>query len=162
MSWFRPSSILDRVFEGGVLLKGATGLAEFLSGVALLFVDPSSIHSLLVLLTQKELTEDPNDRIANFLLNSTSHLGTSVTGFLIAYLWVHAAVKLTAAIGLLRNQMWAYPFSLISLGLLTAYQIVSLIVRFNFGIFLLTVLDIGILLLIVREYAKHRTDSSPA
>ena len=156
VSWFRPSSILDKVFEGGIVLKGIMGMAEFLGGFALLFVDPASIHTLLVVLTQKELSEDPNDRIANFLLDSTSHLDTGVTGFVIAYLWVHAAIKLTSAIGLLRNQMWAYPFSLITLGLLVVYQSVSLAARFSAGMFLLTLFDIGVLWLIAREYAKVR------
>ncbi len=162
MSWYRPSSVLDKVFEGGIVLKGISGLAEFLGGLLLLFTDPASIHAFLVVITQKEITEDPSDRIANFLLHSTSHIDTGAKAFAVAYLWVHAAVKLTAVVGLMRNKMWAYPFSLITLGLLTAYQAVSLVAHFSVGLFLLTLFDVFILWLIRREYAKVRHPTTEA
>jgi uncharacterized membrane protein len=73
------------------------------------------------------------------------------------YLWLHAAIKLTAVVGILRNLLWAYPFSLISLGLLMLYQVYSMVVRFSVGMFLLTVFDVFILWLIWREYGKVKT-----
>ena len=136
--------------------EGHFRAAEFLAGLLLRFTDPASIHAFLVAVTQKEITEDPSDRVANFLLHSTAHIDTDAKAYAVAYLWVHAAVKLTAVIGLMRNKMWAYPFSLITLGLLTAYQAVSLVVRFSVGLFLLTLFDVFILWPIRREYAKAR------
>lgn len=139
------------------MLKGLSAAFEFLGGLLLFFFDPSVIHDFLVAVTQKELIEDPNDKIANFLLNSTKDLGASSKTFLIIYLWIHAAVKLVAVVGLLRNQMWAYPFSLITLGILTLYQIYHIIfVKFSIGMILLTLFDIFVLWLIWREYEKKR------
>src|SRR6266571_1505296 len=107
MSWYHPSTILDKVFEGGILIKGVTGALEFIGGLLLLFVNPASIHRLLVIATQSEIVEDPHDKLANFLLHTTQHLNVGNKNFAIAYLWIHAAVKLTAVFGILCNQLWA-------------------------------------------------------
>jgi len=75
----------------------------------------------------------------------------------VAYLWVHAVIKLVAVIGLLRNKLWAYPFSLVTLGLFMVYQMVSIVVRPTFGMIFLTVFDAFVLWLIYREYLKNRS-----
>ena len=160
MSWYHPSSILDKVFEGGIILKGISGSLEFIGGALLFFVSPASIHDFIVFITQKELLNDPHDVIANLLLTSTQHLGGSQT-FLIIYLWIHATIKLIAVIGILKNQLWAYPFSLITLGVLMLYQIYHIVfVSPSIGMILLTVFDIFILWLILREYKIVRKTQS--
>jgi uncharacterized membrane protein len=156
MAWYRPASVLDKIFEGGILLKGASGVLEFLAGVLLVFTSPDAIRSFLAFLTQREIAEDPNDTLANLILHSAEHFNSGNKTFAIAYLWIHAAVKLTAVVGILRNQLWAYPFSLIALGVLMLYQVYSMVVKFSVGIFLLTVFDVFILWLIWREYGKVR------
>jgi len=160
MSWYHPSSLLDKVFEGGIIIKGVTGLLEFLGGLLLLFVTPAQIHQLIALVTQRELLEDPHDRVANLLVQATSHFSSGGQAFAIAYLWIHATIKLIAVIGILRNQLWAYPFSLITLGVLMVYQLYSIVfVRLSVGMILLTVFDVFILWLIWREYGKVRAGS---
>ncbi len=156
MSWYHPSTILDKIFEGGIILKGLSGLAEFLSGLALLFISPDNMQRFLAFITQRELAQDPNDKFANFLLHSADHIGSSSRTFIIAYLWIHAIIKLIAVIGILKNKLWAYPFSLITLGALMLYQVYSIIVRVSIGMVLLTVFDVFILWLIWREYGKAK------
>lgn len=156
MSWYRPSSLLDKIFEGGIILKGISGALEFLGGIFLIFVDPASIHRFLAFVTQREIVEDPQDKFANLLLHSTEHFNTGSKTFAIAYLWLHAGVKLIAVIGILRNKLWAYPFSLITLGLLMLYQIYSISVKFSIGMLFLTIFDVFILALIWREYGKAK------
>ena len=158
MSWYHPNSLLDKVFEGGIIIKGVTGLVEFLSGLLLFFVSPATMHQFITFLTQRELLEDPHDKIANFLVHSTQHIGTGSKTFLIVYLWIHAIIKLIAVIGILKNQLWAYPFSLITLGLLMLYQLYTIFfVKASVGMILLTIFDVFILWLIWREYGKVRT-----
>ena len=123
MSTFHPTSLLDKIFEGGIIIKGITGALEFIGGLLLFFVSPSSIHNFVTFLTQQERLEDPHDKIANILLHSTQHISTGGRTFAIAYLWLHAVIKLIAVIGILKNQLWAYPFSLITLGSLMVYQV---------------------------------------
>lgn len=159
MSWYRPSSSLDKIFEGGIILKGLSGLSELIGGLLLLFISPQVMHNFIVFITQRELIEDPHDKIANLLLAVTQHFGQGSRQFLIVYLWIHAAIKLIAVIGILRNKLWAYPFSLVSLGLLMIYQVYSILVHISIGMILLTIFDIFILALIWREYGKLRLSS---
>ena len=107
MSWYHPSSLLDKIFEGGIILKGVTGGLEFLGGLFLFFVDPATIHRFLTFITQREIVEDSHDKFANLLLNSTQHFNAGNKTFAIAYLWLHASIKLIAVIGILRNKLWA-------------------------------------------------------
>jgi uncharacterized membrane protein len=68
----KPKDTLDRVFEFGIIAKGLNGLAELVGGLLLLFVTAGSIYNLVALLTQGELSEDPHDVIAHYLLH-TAH-----------------------------------------------------------------------------------------
>jgi len=162
MSWFRPASLLDKVFEGGIVLKGISGALELLGGLLLVFVTPAALSGFLAFLTQREIAEDPHDRFATYILHSADHFNSGNKAFAIAYLWIHAAVKLIAVIGILRNKLWAYPFSLVTLGLLMLFQLYSISVRFSLGLALLTLFDVLILWLIWREYAKVRSALSAA
>ena len=157
MTWFKPTSLLDRLFETSLILKGLSGLAEFIAGLLLFALDPNRIQKFISLIMQRELLQDPNDSVANWLLNFTEHLSQSSHVFLITYLWVHAAIKLTAVIGILRNQTWSYPFSLITLGALMIYQIYSILfVKASTGMILLTAFDIFVIWMIWQEYLKVR------
>ena len=165
MSWYHPTSLLDKIFEGGIIIKGCTGVLEFIGGLLLLFVSPAQMHEFVVLVTQRELLEDPHDRVANLLLQATTQFSSGGQAFAIAYLWIHAAIKLVAVIGILKNQLWAYPFSIITLGLLMVYQLYSIVlVKLSIGMILLTVFDGFILWLIWREYGKvkNASEKSPA
>ena len=161
MSWYHPSTILDKVFEGGILIKGISGALEFLGGALLFFFSPAAIHNFIVFITHRELLTDPHDKIANLLLVLTQHIGDGGRTFLIVYLWIHATIKLIAVIGIMKNQLWAYPFSLITLGLLMLYQVYSIVfVSLSIGMILLTVFDVFILWLIMREYKIVRKNLS--
>ena len=83
MSWYHPTSLLDKVFEGGIIIKGLTGLLEFIGGLLLLFVSPDQMRQFVTVITQRELLEDPNDRVANLLLHATSHFSAGGKTFLI-------------------------------------------------------------------------------
>lgn len=157
MSWYHPSSLFDKIFEGGIILKGIDGALEFLGGLLVLFVSPVALHNFIAFVTQRELLEDPHDKIANLLVDATSHYAAGGRTFLVAYLWIHAVIKLVAVVGILKNWLWAYPFSLIGLGLLMLYQIYTIFfVKVSTGMVLLTAFDVIILGLIWREYGKVR------
>lgn len=157
MAWYHPRNLLDKIFEGSIIIKGIGGLLEFIGGLLVFFINPTQIHNFIALITQRELLEDPRDIIANLLTQVTSGITADSRTFIIAFLWVHASIKLIAVIGLLRNQLWAYPFSLITLGLLMIYQMYDIIfVKISVGMILLTIFDIFILWLIWQEFQKVR------
>lgn len=157
MAWFKPNSWLDRLFETSLVIKGISGFIELILGLLLYSFEPTSVEKYIKLITQREMLQDRNDQVANWLLNFTEHLSQSSHVFLIVYLWIHAAIKLTAVLGILRNKTWSYPFSLITLGGLTVYQIYSIIfVKLTLGMFLLTAFDIFVIWMIWQEYRKVR------
>lgn len=158
-SWFKPKNLFDKVFEYGILIKGLDGLIEAATAVALIFLSPNRLQGLVVLATHRELAHDPSDFISNFLIHSSQHFTNSARLFFIAYLAVHAAVKIVSVVGLLRNKMWAYPFALITLGALTLYQVYDIIFGTgSFFVILLTVFDVAILALIWREFQKVKVE----
>ncbi len=155
--WFHPRSLFDKFFSAGIIIKGIDGLIELIAGLVLLFVTPASINRLAVFATHRELAGDPNDFIANALLHASNSFTNGGRIFLIVYLWIHAAIKLVAVIGILKNQLWAYPFSLITLGLLTLYQVYDIIfVRISPVMVTLTIMDVVILWMIWEEYIRIR------
>ncbi|MGH7241543.1 MAG: DUF2127 domain-containing protein [Candidatus Saccharimonadales bacterium] len=157
MSWYHPSSLFDKIFEGGIILKGIDGALEFLGGLLVLFVSPTTLHNFIAFITHRELVEDPHDKISNVLIHATNHYAAGGRTFLVIYLWIHAAIKLIAVFGILKNWLWAYPFSLISLGILMLYQAYTIFfVKASMGMILLTIFDMLILWLIWHEYGKIR------
>ena len=72
---FTPKDWLDRLFQIGIIVKGLNGLAELVGGLLLLFATPGSIHHLVVVLTQGELSEDPDDIVARCLHTRTDSPG---------------------------------------------------------------------------------------
>jgi uncharacterized membrane protein len=159
-SWFKPQGVFDKVFEYGILIKGVDGLIELLTSIALIFLSPRRLQVLIELATHRKLAHDPDDFISNFLIHASHQFTNSARLFFIIYLAVHAAIKLISVFGLLRNKMWAYPFSLIALGALTLYQVYDII--FGSGSILiigLTVFDVAILALIWREYQKVKNNT---
>jgi len=88
-------SLLDRTFTISIILKGLDGVIEMIGGLLLLVVSPDSWHNLAIDVTRHELSQDPNDYIANHLLHASGDLNqTRVFGAL--YLLTHGAVKMGA------------------------------------------------------------------
>jgi uncharacterized membrane protein len=114
---------VHQIFEISVLLKGAHALIECTGGLALAFISTSTITGLVNALTQEELIEDPNDFVAGHLLNLAQNFTVSTQHFYAFYLLSHGIVKIFLVVGLLRKKLWAYPASLVVLGLFIAYQL---------------------------------------
>lgn len=157
MSWYHPKNLLDDVFEGGIILKGIGGALEFIGGLLLIFIKPEQIHHFVFFITKGGILMDENHRIMNHLFTGMLHISAGDEKFAIAYLWIHAAIKLIAAIGILKNKLWAYPFSLITLGIFALYQIYSMIfIKFSIVMLLLTIFDLFVLWMIFYEYGKNK------
>jgi uncharacterized membrane protein len=150
----RPS-LLDRIFDISLILKGLDGLLELVGGVLLLLVSPAQLTNIVIWLTQHELSQDPKDFIATHLLAYAHTLSTSVTLFAAAYLLVHGIVKIVLVVALLKEQLWAYPWLIVFLVLFILYQIYRLILHVSVGLIALTLFDCFIVVLTVLEYRKH-------
>ncbi len=163
---------LDKTFKIGLILKGLDGILEVIGGVLLLFVSPDAINHLARVLTAHELSEDPHDLIANYLLHTTAHLGRGTTIFGAIYLLSHGIAKIVLVALVLRDKLWAYPWLIGLLLAFIAYQLYRITaVHFSIGLTLLTIFDAFLVWLTWREYRakrarRHQTraraaDSSP-
>ena len=148
---------LHRTFEIGMVLKGLDGVLEVAGGILLLVVSPQAIAHLVHALTAHELSEDPHDLIARYLLHSTGHLTTSSTLFGAIYLLSHGAAKVVLVGLVLRDKLWAYPWMIALLLAFIGYQLYRITaVRFSVGLTALTVFDIALVWLTWREYQTKR------
>jgi uncharacterized membrane protein len=153
---FRPKGWLDRVFEVGIVLKGLDGLAELVGAALLLLVGPAGLHHWVVVLTQGELSEDPDDVVAHLLLRTSSGLDGHAVLFGAAYLLVHGLVKVVLVIALLRNRLWAYPWMVGVLLAFIAYQLYRIALSPGVGLVALTAFDALVVALTWREWRVQR------
>jgi uncharacterized membrane protein len=154
----RPvSPALDKTFKISLVLKGLDGILEIIGGILLLFVSPHAIQHIVRTLTAHELSEDPHDLIARYLLHSTSHLNRGLTIYGAIYLLAHGLAKVVLVGLVLRGKLWAYPWLIGLLGAFIAYQLYQITaVRFSVGLTALTVFDAALVWLTWREYRARR------
>jgi len=153
---FKPKDWLDRVFEIGIIAKGLDGVVELVGGLLLLFVNPGGIHHLAAVITQGELSEDPHDVIAHYILHTANGLTGSAIFFGAIYLLAHGAVKVVLVIALLMNKLWAYPCMIVVLLIFIGYQLYRIALDPSAGLIALTVFDAVIVTLTWREYRRQR------
>jgi uncharacterized membrane protein len=140
------------LFRIGVVIKGLDGALEAAGGFALLFTSTAALRNLVDWLTQGELQEDPDDFVANHLVDFFHHLSLNTKHFASVYLLTYGLAKVGLVAGLLRGKLWAYPVALIVLGLFLCYQIYRLSHTHSPGLGLVSLLDLVILALIWRDY----------
>jgi uncharacterized membrane protein len=117
------SPVLDRTFKVGLVLKAADGVLEIVAAALLVFISPSAIERLAHTVTAPVLGEDPPDRLANYILRTTAHLGSGTTFFGAIYLLGHGISKVILVALVLRNRLWAYPWLMGLLGVFIGYQL---------------------------------------
>jgi uncharacterized membrane protein len=151
------SKALDRTFEVGLILKGLDGVLEVTGGLLLVFVSPHAIARLARVLTAHELSEDPHDLVARYLLHTTGHLTGSATAFGAVYLLSHGIAKVVLVALVLRHKLWAYPWLIALLAAFIGYQLYRITaVRFSWGLTALTIFDLALVWLTWREYQARR------
>jgi uncharacterized membrane protein len=139
------------------LLKGLDGVLEVVGGILLLFLSPQAIAHLVRVLTAHELSEDPHDLVARYLLHTTAHLHHGTTLFGAIYLLSHGAAKIVLVALVLRGKLWAYPWLIGLLLAFIAYQLYQIAaVHFSAGLTVLTVFDAVLVWLTWREYRAKR------
>jgi uncharacterized membrane protein len=146
--------IVHLLFDVGVIGKGVDGVLEILGGMLLLFLSPQRISAIVRILTAHELSEDPNDFVAHFLVRSFHHLTGDTKLFGAVFLLWHGAVKVALVWALLRKQWWAYPVAMTAFALFVVYQLYRFTHTHSIWLIALSVLDVSIILLTWLEYRR--------
>ena len=158
MKLFKPTSLLDKFYEVGILIKGIDGAFELIGGLFLLVVPRSDILHITSSLTRNELANDPHDFFARHIVQAGHALAGGSHWFAALFLLTHGIVKVGLVTALLLQKLWAYPWALGALGLFLVYQIYLLAVRPTFSMWFLSILDAVIIWLVWREWRKVRAD----
>ncbi len=144
---------IRQIFRWSLWLKFADSLLEVFGGLALAFIGNQGILRLAEAVTKSELLQDPSDRIANFLLHAAQRFSVDQQTFAAFFLLSHGLVKLVLVVAVLIGFSWAYPAFMAALAVLIAYQTYRLVaLGFSTALFLLTVLDVVVLVLAWHEY----------
>jgi uncharacterized membrane protein len=144
------------LFDVGIIGKGIDGLLETIGGTLLLFVRPEQIGRVVRLLTQHELSEDPNDVIAGHLLHAAQHLSADVQIFGAIYLLTHGIIKVGLVAALLRRQFWAYPSAILAFLLFLVYQLYRYSHTHATWLLALSVVDVFVIVITWLEYRRLR------
>jgi uncharacterized membrane protein len=140
-----------------ILLKGAGSLVEVVAGLLAVFIPVSTFTNLILRYAEGELAENSSDFIATQLTHLAQQLSVAGGTFIALYLLSRGLIKLLLIIALLKNQLWAYPASLVVLGLFVVYQCYQLVTSFSFLLVALTVFDLIVMWFIWKEYEVVRS-----
>jgi uncharacterized membrane protein len=144
--------VAHRAFNIGIVIKGLDGLLELVGGGALLLTSQPAILHVVALLTRRELIEDPHDVLANHLWHLAQQLSLDTRHFAGIYLLAHGLVKIGMVASLLRGLRWSYPVAVLLLMAFIGYQGHRLFHQPSLLLALLTVIDVTVTCLIVREW----------
>ncbi|MEN6336195.1 MAG: DUF2127 domain-containing protein [Phycisphaerales bacterium] len=148
------SRLAHWAFWLGILFKAADGLLETFGGFVLLAVSNQTMLSVVYWLVAPELAEDPNDWLANHLLEWTIRLSANAKVFAIVYLLVHGIVKIVIVTAIWLGQLWAYWFAGVVFSLFVIYQVARFAVTHSSMMLLLTAVDLVVIVLLPPEYKR--------
>lgn len=158
MKLFKPTTLLDKFYEVGIIIKGIDGAIELIGGLLILLIPRTDILHITSSLTQNELSNDPHDFFANHIVRAGHALAGGSHWFAALFLLTHGIVKVGLVTALLLQKLWAYPWALGALSLFLVYQIYLLAVRPTLSMWFLSILDAVIIWLVWREWQKVRLD----
>ena len=145
-----------RIFELGLLIKGVDAVIEIVGGFFVWFVNKAYIVTFILNVTRPELSDDPKDYLANFIVNTASAFSTSSQNFFAIYLVVHGFIKVFLIVGLFRRKLWAYPVSIFIFTIFIIYQFYEYYLNGSPWLLFLIFFDILIVLIAVYEFIVRR------
>ena len=151
---------IRRAFEVSLVLKGFFALLEIIGGITAYFVTQDLLLKVIMAITQNELRRDPEDLIANFLLQTAQDFSIGAQHFTAFYLLSHGATKMFVIVGLLRKKLWYYPLAIVLFGLFVAYQLYRFSFTHSPWLLVISLLDLVVIVLTWHEYRfmrRHRS-----
>ncbi len=152
----RRERIIHVLFDISVITKGIDGVLECIGGVLLFFLSTDQMQHIARVLTLHELSEDPHDIVANYLLRSSLNITNSIKMFSAAYLLWHGVVKVCLVTALLLKQRWAYPSAIIAFFIFLVYQLYRYSHTHSLGLLILSLIDALLIVLTLLEYRRLR------
>ena len=152
----RLKKIIDDLFRFGILAKAFFGVIEIFGGILFIFSKKIIKNNIFIYMAQDEVSSDPDDMIANFLIKTSNAIYQDSRIFAIAYLLFHGAVNVFLAVSLAKGKVKTYPAVAGLLVVFIVYQIYRFFTGYSISVLLLTLFDIFFVLVILLEYGKHK------
>jgi uncharacterized membrane protein len=143
---------IHSIFEISIILKGVHSIVEICGGILTLLISKTYLTNMVLAITQEEISEDPKDSIAHYLITASNNFSVGSQHFIALYLLLHGITKLVLVIGLQQKKMWAYPLSISVFGLFILYQLNRFYYNHSLWLVLLTLFDIALIWLTLQEY----------
>jgi uncharacterized membrane protein len=151
------TDLLHRTFIISIAGKGLFGLFETLSAFLAWFISPTQVQAFTHWIIEVFFNSNAQNPIAKLVLEFGSSIDTSTTHYAAMYLAFHGLTKVVLVWALFTDKKWAYPGMLGALSLFIVTQTIQLLTAYTLGLLLLTMFDIFVLWLTLREYKLHRS-----
>jgi len=139
------------LFKWSIILKGVISLGEVAVGLALLVI-PTDFIIALVHGGAATLTGHADNPLLLHALGELARFEKGTALFVAFYLLSRGIIKCGLIWALLRNILWAYPASLIVLGLLVLYQFYEIAAAGSVFVIAITLFDLFVIYFIWREW----------
>ncbi len=143
-------------FRLGVVVKGIDALLEIAGAALVLYAPPGTIRTVVYLLTQHELSEDPHDLLATHLRSAAQQFSLGDRNFAAVYLLLHGVLKVGLVWGLLKGRLSVYPVAIVVFVGFAVYQMYRYLLSHSVAMIGLTLLDVVVILLTLFEYRRLR------
>lgn len=144
--------LLNGTYQASLWFKVVVGLIETSLGAVILLLSPDSLDDITQFTTALGQAHPSAFSTANYI-----NIALSGSRLIIAaYLLIHGIPKILLGLALMQRKLWAYPIALVSLVVFMSFQIYEVVAHHSASMFVLTVIDIGIGLMIWREYKIDR------
>lgn len=143
------------LFDVALILKAIDGALEVLGALLILFIPPTLVVRLIDVVTAGELTQDPNDPVANAIRDAARSFAVSNHLLITLYIVLHGAIKVLLVLGIFAGKRIAYPLFMAALALFGTYEAYRGFGRHELFLQALAIFDLSLLMLTAYEYRRR-------
>jgi len=148
----------DLIFKTVLWWRILYGSFKILLGITLINFVGTSFYEIFRAIMSHEIIEDPTDlliRVVSFFLQ---HSPQTITYFVSVYLIFWGFIEIFLSINLLREKLWAFPTSIITIGLFVVYEVYRVTHTHSLILLVIIIIDIVIVYIIYREYVRLKKE----
>ncbi len=147
----RNHRVEHRVFVATLVAKGALGVVQLLTAVAIYLGLAEKLPAIAQWLFKAELAEDPNDFLATQIVSLVGLAPASDLTFYTTYFSAHGALHIAVVIALLYGASWAHHAAILVLWAFVAYQMFEWMTVGGTALLVLTAIDLAVIYITMRE-----------
>mgnify|MGYP001585640473 CR=1 FL=1 len=152
MKDFLQEKILHNFFEAIIFIKGIAGGLEILIGSLFLFLDKDTIYHFFIYLANHRLISF-SENANNYFEHQANALENTQT-FIAVYFLFYGILNIFLLVCLLRNKLWAYPFSILFFSLFNLYLLYRFFAYRSGTTLFFIIFNIFFIILIWVEYRR--------